>query len=86
MWVSPEEAVVLPVDEDQIVLSRVTVTYYQCLRFRVILDSDLVSKANSALVNFVEHLNEDHRMKQQLFALGLNFTIHCFTLSILLFF
>ena len=45
LWVFPE-AVVLPVDEEQILLSRVTVKYYQCLRIHVTLDVDLVSKAS----------------------------------------
>ena len=53
-WVFPEEAVVFPVDKDQILMSRVTVRYHQSLRIRVILDGELVAEANKELARFIE--------------------------------
>ena len=54
MWVFPEEAIVHPVERDQILLRRIKATYHKSLRIRVSLDNGTVDEANVALTDFMK--------------------------------
>ena len=55
-WVFPEEAVTLPVENDQVLLRRVTVHYHQSMRIRVSLTKETVTEASLKLQEFNKQL------------------------------
>ena len=50
-WVFPEDSVILPGEDNQILLRQVKVVYHQSLRIRVTIDVATKEKADSLLAN-----------------------------------
>ena len=53
-WVFPKESIILPVEEEQILMASVAVKYHQSVRIRVSLDENLVNKASQELACFIK--------------------------------